>query len=128
MKAAYLAVAAIVASLSVIGAARADHLEFHNSDGPMSLDVDRNGDVSGSYRQDISPYREGKLLGRADGRGGISGVWLQNEDSDHPCRNMREGYRSWGRFTIDDAWSRRPAAYWGYCDEEPNHDWKAQRR
>jgi len=128
MRTAYLAVAAIVASLSATSAARADHLEFRNSDGPMSVDVGSNGDVSGSHRQDRSPYREGKLQGRADGRGGVSGVWLQNEESDHPCNRMRDGYRSWGRFTIDDAWSRRPVAYWGYCDEEPNHDWKTERR
>ena len=110
------------------GAARADDLSFHSSDGPMYIHVGRNsGRVSGEYQQDTGARRQGQLLGNVGPDGNLHGVWLQAE-SDHPCSRPREGTLSWGQFVIMNPWGRDPYGAWGYCGEQPNRSWNLERR
>ena len=102
-------------------AAHADRVDLMSSDGPMRLEISRNGEVDGAY-----PNREGVKRGRINADGTIHGLWVQPR-SDHPCREVRGGSRAWGTFVIAGIYTRQPLGRWAYCDEQPDRDWKLQR-
>ena len=127
MKRAFFAAALLLSAGLTVAPASADELSFYSSDGPMILDVQRDGRVHGRYRQDSGAYREGRIDGRVEGRDTITGLWSQQE-SDHPCSRPREGVQAWGQFVITEAFGRRPVGFWGYCGEQPNRPWNLKRQ
>ena len=82
--------------------------------GPLTLSVDEDGTVSGTY-----PDYDGRVVARleSDART-ISGHWFQPE-SDQPCASARDGTRAWGRVVW---WLEGPldlVGRWSYCDSDP---------
>ena len=112
---------ATLAFLALAGTARADRVDLMTTDGPMRLEISRNGEVDGAY-----PNHDGVMRGRINASGDIRGIWTQ-PTSDQPCREVRGGTKAWGTFYIAGIYTRRPMGLWGYCGAEPNHDWKVPR-
>jgi hypothetical protein len=110
-----------LAVVSVATPAWADRVDLMSSDGPMRLEISRNGEVDGAY-----PDKNGVLRGRARADGDIHGTWTQPR-SDHPCREARGGTYAWGSFSISGVYSRQPVGLWGYCGEQPDRDWRLRR-
>lgn len=116
-----LTLAAVALALGTAQPASAERVDLMSSDGPMRLEISRNGEVDGAY-----PDRDGVMRGRINAAGEISGIWTQPR-SDHPCRDARGGTKAWGTFQIAGIYTRQPIGYWGYCSEDPNRNWKLRR-
>jgi hypothetical protein len=126
MKVKDVAAAAIFGLVATAGAARAEDLHFNSSAGPMDIHFGDGGQLYGHYRQP-GARQPGRLDGAVSAGGVLGGYWLQ-PGGDHPCSHPLEGIRTWGHFTITNAWSANPESVWGYCDETPNRSWDLQRR
>jgi hypothetical protein len=85
--------------------------------GSLWYTVDAEGRLQGSY-----PEMKGRLVGRVDATGTATGLWFQPR-SDRLCARTRGGTRTWGRFVLHDVGSNGMTGAWGYCDDEPDHDW-----
>lgn len=121
MKPTLLPILGLAVGLGLATPARADRIDMMSADGPMRIEISRNGEVDGAY-----PDREGVMRGRINAAGQISGIWMQPR-SDHPCREAKGGTKAWGTFQIVGIQTRRPVGRWGYCGADPSYDWKLQR-
>jgi len=111
------AVAALVAALTLAGPAAAEDYNFRTHQGPVTIQVHRSGRVEGYY-----PWNNGKMVGRVERNGDLSGLWLQSK-SERTCREQREGSFYWGRFYITNPNIRPVRAFYAYCGERPTLDW-----
>lgn len=71
-------------------------------------------------------FRSGRVRGHVEGRE-AHGTWVQ-DNSARRCFDERMGTHYWGRFE----WrlsrdGERFHGRWGYCNEEPNQDWRGER-
>ncbi|MBF0108187.1 MAG: hypothetical protein HQL76_03295 [Magnetococcales bacterium] len=97
-----------------------------NSDfGPVHLDINPDGSVSGRYTN-----YQGTLAGQVAEDGSLRLLWLQ-PTSERRCHTPQVGTRYWGRLTwrsSDDG--NRLWGEWSYCDEAPGSggQWNATLR
>ncbi|MBF0629733.1 MAG: hypothetical protein HQL89_01925 [Magnetococcales bacterium] len=94
------------------GAAKAGGSEWHSDFGPVHLDVNPDGSVSGRY----SRY-QGTLAGQVADDGSLALIWLQ-PTSERRCRTPQVGTHYWGRVS----WranedGSRLLGEWSYCDD-----------
>jgi hypothetical protein len=98
--------------------AHADSFALISNDGPIQLHIEQDGDVHGRY-----PKLNGTIMGHVSDGGDIEGIWLQ-PNSEHPCREARNGTYSWGHFVMSSPYQPNMRGAWGYCGEEPQRDWE----
>lgn len=127
MNAKHVAAAAIFGLATTAGAASATDLHFTSTFGSMDIHFYDGGSLYGQYRHGAGTQRPGRLDGGVSAGGVVGGYWLQ-PDGDHPCPYARSGAKSWGRFTITNAWGADPDGVWSYCDETPTHSWELRPR
>lgn len=93
---------------------------WETTHGTMLLSQ-KEGNVSGTYAQD-----SGRITGQMKGRV-LEGTWSQ-ENSSHPCSEIRDGRRFWGRFRFVFE-TGTFAGTWSYCLDEPaTESWTGQRK